>query len=77
MILYADNEGPDQTVWMHRLDWAFVVHICAKDPSLLLMVIYFTHSYSESTSYCSRALNTKSPTSALEFHSAQCSSSDA
>ena len=30
MILLADSEGPDQTVWMRRLIWAFVVRICPK-----------------------------------------------
>ena len=30
MILLADSEGPDQTVRMHRLIWAFAVYICPK-----------------------------------------------
>ena len=30
MILFADNEGPDQTARMRRLIWAFAVLICPK-----------------------------------------------
>ena len=30
MILLADGEDPDQTVWMCRLIWAFTVHTCPK-----------------------------------------------
>ena len=28
MILLADSEGPDQSVWMRRLTWDFVIRIC-------------------------------------------------
>ena len=31
MILLVDSEGPDQTVGMRRLIWAFSVPICSKD----------------------------------------------
>ena len=30
MIMLADRDGPDQTVRMRRLIWAFAVHICPK-----------------------------------------------
>ena len=30
MILFVDRGGPDQPVRMHRLIWAFAVHICPK-----------------------------------------------
>ena len=30
MILVADSKGPDQTVRMRRLIWAFAVRICPK-----------------------------------------------
>ena len=30
MILLANNEGPEQTAWMHRLIWAIAVCICPK-----------------------------------------------
>ena len=30
MILLVDSEGPDQTVQMRRLIWAFAVRICPK-----------------------------------------------
>ena len=29
-IVLWDSEGPDQTLQMHRLIWAFFVHICPK-----------------------------------------------
>ena len=32
MILFVDSKGPDQTVRMRRLIWAFAVSICPKKP---------------------------------------------
>ena len=38
IILLADREGPDQTVRMHRLIWAFAVRLCQ---TTCIRVIYY------------------------------------
>ena len=40
MSLLMDSEGPDQTVWMCRLIWAFAVHICPKTHFCMARPIY-------------------------------------
>ena len=51
MILVAESEGPDQTVRLRRLIWAFAVCICPKTSFRMARPIkYLNNSYLEDIS---------------------------
>ena len=56
MILLADSEGPDQTVRMRSLIWAFAVRICLKTyfhmawPSMIYNIQDFVDQHVQASS---------------------------
>ena len=58
LSLLADSKGPDQTVQMPRLSWAFAVHICSKTCFCIWICSIFSISWVKS--YCVQIFNPES-----------------
>ena len=53
-MILLDSEGPDQTAQMHRLIWAFTVHICPKSCVHMMLPIYGVRPLSLESKPCEK-----------------------